>query len=84
MFLKTGTRGSANIDSVPRAQGKIESNMAYLDMFVQLATWNRSSSDRSIKESAVAEARRRGVPPAPASCPSSKNLDEDFQNCRTA
>ena len=33
----------------------------------------------------VAEARRRGgVPPAPASCPSSKNLDEDFQNCRTA
>ena len=35
---KTGTRGSANIDSVPRAQGKIESNMAYPDMFVQLAT----------------------------------------------
>ena len=34
----TGTRGSANIDSVPRAQGKIESNMAYPDMFVQLAT----------------------------------------------
>ena len=32
------TRGSANIDSVPRAQGKIESNMAYPDMFVQLAT----------------------------------------------
>ena len=30
----TGTRGSANIDSVPRAQGKIESNMAYPDMFV--------------------------------------------------
>ena len=33
-----GTRGSANIDSVPRAQGKIESNMAYPNMFVQLAT----------------------------------------------
>ena len=32
------TRASANIDSVPRAQGKIESNMAYPDMFVQLAT----------------------------------------------
>ena len=36
--LKTESRGSANIDSVPRAQGKIESNMAYPDMFVQLAT----------------------------------------------
>ena len=33
-----GTRGSANIDSVQCAQGKIESNMAYPDMFVQLAT----------------------------------------------
>jgi hypothetical protein len=31
------TRDSANINSVPRAEGKIESNTAYPDMFVQLA-----------------------------------------------
>ena len=30
--------GYTKIDSVPGAQGKIESNMAYPDMFVQLAT----------------------------------------------
>ena len=52
------TWGSANIDSVPRAQGKLESNMAYPYMFVHLASRNRTSSDRSIKESAVVEARR--------------------------
>ena len=33
--------GYTKTDSVPRAQGKIESNMAYPDMFVQLATRNR-------------------------------------------
>ena len=34
LYVHIMTRGSANIDSVLRAQGKIESNMAYLDMFV--------------------------------------------------
>ena len=38
LYVHIMTRASANIDSVPRAQGKIESNMAYPDMFVQLAT----------------------------------------------
>ena len=38
LYVHIMTRASANIDSVPRAQGKIESNMAYQDMFVQLAT----------------------------------------------
>ena len=35
--IRAESRGSANFDSVPREQGNIESNMAYPDMFVQLA-----------------------------------------------
>ena len=42
LYVHIMTRASANIDSVPRAQGKIESNMAYPDMFVQLATTLRT------------------------------------------
>ena len=38
LYVHITARASANIDSVPSAQGKIESNMAYPDMFVQLAT----------------------------------------------
>ena len=38
LYVHIMTRASANIDSVLRAQGKIESNMAYLDMFFQPAT----------------------------------------------
>ena len=38
IVTKAHWKRSANIDSVPRAQGKIESNMAYPDMFVHLAT----------------------------------------------
>ena len=34
LYVHIMTRASANIDSVPRAQGKIESNMAYPDMFI--------------------------------------------------
>ena len=34
LYVHIMTRGSANINS----EGKIESNMAYPDMFVQLAT----------------------------------------------
>ena len=46
----TGTRDSANIDSVPRAQGKIESNMAYPDMFVQLATTRFIAGFKSLEQ----------------------------------
>ena len=38
LYVHIMTRGSANNDSVSRAEGKIESSMAYPDMFVQLAT----------------------------------------------
>ena len=55
--LKTESRGSANIDSVPRAQGKIESNMAYPDMFVQLLY----TLCFELEIVAVAEARRHAA-----------------------
>ena len=44
------TRASASINSVPCAQGKIESNMAYPDMFVQLATTRFIAGFKSLEQ----------------------------------
>ena len=52
LYVHIMTRASANIDSVPRAQGKIKSNMAYPDMFVQLATRNRVATRSSRRHAA--------------------------------